>query len=321
MAHQAGLTSNSAWLDIALESLVWFPYFVLFTASSWQATPGKRAFGIKVTDLEGRRINVGRSFFRYLASFLSALALFVGYFMVPFTRRRQALHDFIAGTLVVDAQLRPGLVPPNHQVMPLPPRVIAAASATLFLFLAYITATAFLLESPEDRRYADAVPAGSSTGPSHQLAYSLYELPLFGGEPKLLREGTRAYRLADVHVVPGPSGDPASFVKRLEVSDGFSIEAHIYREPAINGFGLSLKKGLGFSWEWFDLESGYVFRKRQGSGRIQVRLDTTDGKEEVAEILFLEDTTLRLDRHFMLPFTRSATEHLVVKKGSVLALK
>jgi hypothetical protein len=41
----------------------------------------------------------------------------------------------------------------------------------------------------------------------------------------------------------------------------------------------------------------------------------------VGEILFLDDVTLRLDRHWMIPFTRGETDRLVVNKGSVLALK
>jgi hypothetical protein len=320
-AHQLGITTGSPWYDMAIEALVWLPYYVLFTASAWQATPGKRVFGIKVTDLDGGRISMGRSFARCVASFLSGLSLGVGFLMAIFTKRRQALHDFIAGTLVVNAGMQPGVLPADHQVMPLPGRVAAGAAGCLFLFMAYTTATAFLLETPTDTVYAAAEPAGPATGPSHQLRYALYKLPFFGGDQVLVTEGTRSYRLADVRVVPGPGGESESFVKRLEVVDGFAVEAHIYREPAISGFGLSLEKGLGFSWEWFDLEGGYVFSKRQGPGRIQVRLDTQDGREEIAEILFLEDVTLRVDRNFMVPFTRSATEHLVVKKGSVLALK
>jgi len=59
------------------------------------------AMGLKVTDLDGERIGVGKSFLRTIGSFVSAVLLMVGYLMVAFTERKQGLHDKIAGTLVV----------------------------------------------------------------------------------------------------------------------------------------------------------------------------------------------------------------------------
>jgi uncharacterized RDD family membrane protein YckC len=133
LAHHSGLTTGVFWQDFAIESLVWLPYYVVFHASAWQATPGKRAFGIKVTDLAGARIGYGRSTIRYLASFLSALPLMAGYLMVPFTRKRQALHDFLAGTLVVSDEVGPGALPADRQVMPLTLRTASAVGGCLFL--------------------------------------------------------------------------------------------------------------------------------------------------------------------------------------------
>jgi len=76
-------------------------YFVFMHSSSKQATLGKMAMGLKVTDLDGERIGVGKSFLRTIGSFVSAVLLMVGYLMVAFTERKQGLHDKIAGTLVV----------------------------------------------------------------------------------------------------------------------------------------------------------------------------------------------------------------------------
>ena len=83
-------------------------YFVGFESSSWQATPGKRALGLIVTDAEGRRISPARATGRYFAKILSGLILMIGYIMVAFTDRKQGLHDLIAGTLVVKG--KPGEV-------------------------------------------------------------------------------------------------------------------------------------------------------------------------------------------------------------------
>jgi uncharacterized RDD family membrane protein YckC len=76
-------------------------YFAIGWSSAAQGTIGKRALGIKVAGLDGNRIGLGRATGRYFAQILTALTLGVGYAMIVFTRRRQALHDVIAGTVVV----------------------------------------------------------------------------------------------------------------------------------------------------------------------------------------------------------------------------
>jgi uncharacterized RDD family membrane protein YckC len=76
-------------------------YFALMESSSRQATLGKMALGIRVTDLDGNRIGFGKATGRYFAKILSGLILFIGFLMAAFTERKQALHDMLAGTLVV----------------------------------------------------------------------------------------------------------------------------------------------------------------------------------------------------------------------------
>lgn len=77
-------------------------YYALMESSSKQATLGKMALGIIVTDMNGNRISFGRATGRYFGKFLSALILYVGYMMAGFTEKKQALHDIIAGCLVVN---------------------------------------------------------------------------------------------------------------------------------------------------------------------------------------------------------------------------
>ena len=79
-------------------------YFALCESSVWQATPGKLALGIRVTDLQGNRISFPRALGRYLAKILSTLMLLIGFLMVAWTRRKQGLHDMIAGTLVLNGR-------------------------------------------------------------------------------------------------------------------------------------------------------------------------------------------------------------------------
>jgi uncharacterized RDD family membrane protein YckC len=77
-------------------------YMAWMHSSSNQATLGKMAVGIKVVRTDGERISFLRAFGRYFAYILSSLLLFIGLIMAGFTERKQALHDFICDTLVVD---------------------------------------------------------------------------------------------------------------------------------------------------------------------------------------------------------------------------
>ena len=77
-------------------------YFSIMESSNKQATVGKMALGIIVTDLNGSRISFGRATGRYFGKIISALILYVGYIMAGFTEKKQALHDIIASCLVVN---------------------------------------------------------------------------------------------------------------------------------------------------------------------------------------------------------------------------
>jgi len=76
-------------------------YYALMESSSAQATLGKMALGVRVTNLDGKRISFGKATVRYLGRFLSAITLGIGYLMIVFTEKKQGLHDMIAGTLVL----------------------------------------------------------------------------------------------------------------------------------------------------------------------------------------------------------------------------
>ncbi len=75
-------------------------YEALLTSSAWQGTVGKKILNLRVTDEGGNRISFARATGRHFAKFLSAIILFIGYFMIAFTDRKRGLHDMIAETLV-----------------------------------------------------------------------------------------------------------------------------------------------------------------------------------------------------------------------------
>ena len=76
-------------------------YFAAFESSAWQATPAKKMLGLYVTDLAGRRLTFSQAAGRSFAKVISEFTLLIGFLMAGFTQRKQALHDVIAGCLVL----------------------------------------------------------------------------------------------------------------------------------------------------------------------------------------------------------------------------
>lgn len=80
---------------------VWL-YYALMESSRHQGTLGKLVLGLKVTDRDGNGpISFGRATGRHFSKFFSSVLLGIGYLMAGFTARKQALHDMIAGCLVL----------------------------------------------------------------------------------------------------------------------------------------------------------------------------------------------------------------------------
>lgn len=76
-------------------------YYALMESSVWQGTLGKKALGLRVTDLQGNRVSFGRATGRFFARIVSGLTLLIGYIIAGFTEKKQALHDILAGCLVI----------------------------------------------------------------------------------------------------------------------------------------------------------------------------------------------------------------------------
>ena len=76
-------------------------YYAFMESGDNQAALGKMALCLKVTDLESQRISFSTATGRYFGKIISALILLIGYFMAGFREKKQALHDIMAGTLVL----------------------------------------------------------------------------------------------------------------------------------------------------------------------------------------------------------------------------
>jgi len=94
---------------LAISLLVVIPvsnliYHIKMESSARQATYGKQILKIKVTDIEGKPIDVSKAISRNLGKVLSTVTV-IGYLMSFFNRYQQCLHDVLAETLVVKDRL------------------------------------------------------------------------------------------------------------------------------------------------------------------------------------------------------------------------
>jgi uncharacterized RDD family membrane protein YckC len=94
-------TDSKTWLSSFLKLVLGWLYSGLFESSARQGTLGQQLLDIRVTDLQGRRISFARATGRHFGQIVSVLTLCFGYLMIAFTEKKQALHDIMAGCLLV----------------------------------------------------------------------------------------------------------------------------------------------------------------------------------------------------------------------------
>ena len=97
------LVGPSITYKLTTTAISWL-YFALQESGPAQATLGKRALGLRVVDKEGQRISFMNATGRYFGKFVSQYTLLIGYLMVVWDSRKQALHDKMAGTFVLSGQ-------------------------------------------------------------------------------------------------------------------------------------------------------------------------------------------------------------------------
>ena len=84
-----------------VSTIIWVLYYTFMESSNLQASVGKLALGLIVTDENGGKIDFSKALVRSLSKVISSMILCIGFIMVGFTDRKQGLHDIIAKTLVV----------------------------------------------------------------------------------------------------------------------------------------------------------------------------------------------------------------------------
>lgn len=78
---------------------------LIATVAFWvyrSATPGKMALKLEVLDADtGHRLTLSKSVIRYLAYYISAIPLCLGFIWIAFNGKKRGWHDLIANTVVV----------------------------------------------------------------------------------------------------------------------------------------------------------------------------------------------------------------------------
>jgi uncharacterized RDD family membrane protein YckC len=113
---------GSAVAGTILFVLMCWLYSAGITSSSYSATFGKMIMGMKVTDVMGNRLSFWHATIRFIAKIFSGLILFIGFFMIHFSEKKQGLHDRFAGTYVVYGRKT---VPVNPEAGPAMSRIIS----------------------------------------------------------------------------------------------------------------------------------------------------------------------------------------------------
>lgn len=101
-------TASSSEIEVLAEGIgnllglvIGWIYFAMMESSKHQATLGKKLLGLRVVGLEGEAISFGKASGRHFGKIFSLLTIFIGFFMIGWTKQKQGLHDKIAGCLVV----------------------------------------------------------------------------------------------------------------------------------------------------------------------------------------------------------------------------
>jgi uncharacterized RDD family membrane protein YckC/Tfp pilus assembly major pilin PilA len=197
-------------INLLASSVGCWLYYALMHSSSQQATVGKRAIGIKVTDLQGERIGFWRATGRYFATILSSLTLGIGFVMAGFTQRRQALHDIVAGTLVVSRDASPSAVASGLQAPEVPGGVIAIAALASLVPITGIVA-AIAVPAYQDYTIRSQVSSGLTAAAAYKAAVA-----------EAYAEG-RAFEDLQSDSVEVAATASSPYVSAISISDGVVV--------------------------------------------------------------------------------------------------
>ncbi|PIR62407.1 MAG: hypothetical protein COU65_03565 [Candidatus Pacebacteria bacterium CG10_big_fil_rev_8_21_14_0_10_42_12] len=99
--------TTSTSLSSMMALLAALAYFMIFYVNYDGATPGKKLMAIKLVRDDGSKVTYPVVFIRYLATFVSAITLGVGYLWMLWDKKNQTIHDKLANTVVIKTKAKP----------------------------------------------------------------------------------------------------------------------------------------------------------------------------------------------------------------------
>ena len=82
--------------DLIILPMVLLVLYHVVYLGGWKRSSGNRLFGITVVTADGGPVTIWRSILRALVMVVPP-----AYLLIPFNRRRRALYDVLAGTMVI----------------------------------------------------------------------------------------------------------------------------------------------------------------------------------------------------------------------------
>lgn len=219
-------------------------YFPLWESSVKQATPGKQALGLRVTDENGNRLGFWHAFGRFLGKIVSGMIFNIGYMMAGWTSRKQALHDLMAGTFVVRRQeleaWEQGEHPPTTATAPMPAWaiVLVVLGGGFFLLIPILAAIAI----PAYQSYLTRAQTMEAIVVTQNAKIAVTNYLLTNGTPPA--DNTQAG-------LGSPEQLHGRFVSSVSVVDGAIVasfgdqatpvlhDKHITLTPSLQGHGVS----------------------------------------------------------------------------------
>ncbi|WP_424245741.1 putative RDD family membrane protein YckC [Elusimicrobium posterum] len=89
-------------LPFLVNVAIFLLYFSIMESSKYQGTLGKMLLLIKVVDKQGCRQTFKKAFLRNLSKFVSIIPFFGGFMVAAFTPKKQALHDILTSSFLID---------------------------------------------------------------------------------------------------------------------------------------------------------------------------------------------------------------------------
>ncbi len=221
MGAEAAFDHTPGWLTYAVLAA----YFVGLPPTARQGTIGKSGTRIKITDLAGNRIGVGRSVLRFAASLVSFAALGLGYAVCFWNARRRTLHDFVAGTVVVDAGATPAEI---AAAVPRPMPVATQVKKTA-VFLVFFLFPIWLFSEAMNARVAFLANAANLEEANRVVAAieefkrknGRYPANLDALRPAYLASDPQLQRRTALYYLDTPTGDGCSLAIVYWMRPGF----------------------------------------------------------------------------------------------------